>query len=236
MKINKSKLIKVEMKINKSRDENMILKSKKLIFLLILFSIFSSILIINSDAYERPEYDNALVAPWHTGGYCVPCHYSLMDIKKARDISTGCKCHDFQKKGAESKYIVEMTKIVGIHKDIICVRCHIGIKSEDEITAQEFHRIMPIDCKNCHNQSEGTYVIPEKKCSACHMNGDPHLVHGNKIEKICTACHGTEFAGKYVGKKLNVSAEGISVQSEIIREYPTIVKYIDNIIKMVLGR
>lgn len=196
--------------------------------LMISFYGFVSI----SSAYERPVYDQALTAPWHPGSYCIPCHFSLMDKEKAQSISNGCKCHDYRPNGTTGGYKVNMTKIYDIHKDIICIRCHIGMKGQDNVTAQDFHRIMPIACSNCHNYTGGTYQIPEKtKCSDCHADGNPHVVHGNKIDKLCIACHGEEFANKYVNQTI-ITDKGMVILpvNNTIREYPTITEFLVKLI------
>lgn len=217
-------------------------KLKKLIFIIGIMTILSDFAIISNAAYERPEFSDGLYSSWHPGSYCIPCHYSLMSVEKAKNISIGCQnCHQYKPKGS-SKYDIDMSKIFNIHKDIICIRCHIGIKNQNKVTAQDFHKIMPIDCKNCHNYSKGTYQVPEKKnCSDCHANGDPHIVHsGNKrLEKMCIACHGEEFANKYISKglQINISEQGIVSTKPPVAgvkvEYPTIGKFLENVLKMI---
>lgn len=213
------------------------------IFILGIMAVLSffTIISISNAAYERPEFSDGLYASWHPGSFCIPCHYSLNSVEKAKNISIGCQnCHQYKPKGS-TKYDIDMSKIFNIHKDIICIRCHIGIKNQKEVTAQDFHRIMPIACNNCHNYSNGTYQIPEKKnCSDCHANGDPHVVHSGdkRLEKICIACHGEDFANKYISGavQINVSKLGIiSVGSATgtAVEYPTIGKFLENIFKMI---
>ncbi len=187
-------------------------------------------------AYERPEFKDGLTSNWHPGAYCIPCHYSLMSKEKAQNISIACKnCHeDMRAQGkGKGKYEIDMNKILGIHKDIVCIRCHIGTKDQ-KVNAQDFHRIMPIDCRNCHNYTNGTYQKPEKKnCSDCHMKGDPHVVHGDKVDKICIACHGEKFANKYVNRTFLKPGQNISaIMLKETREYPTIVNFLEMILQI----
>ncbi len=202
----------------------------------ILAIVFISIVISTSTAYERPAYEDALMAPWHTGGYCIPCHYSLLGVEEANKIR--CKtCHDYRPKDAERKYDVDMSEIFDIHKDNMCIKCHIGTKDREDITVQEFHMIMPIECLDCHDaNANGTYLKPEKKeCSECHYSGDPHLIHGKKIEELCIPCHGEEFANKYIDKTIEISEKGIiSVKPEVVKEYPTIGQFFGKILQVLL--
>lgn len=201
--------------------------------LAILIISFYGLVSISSAAYERPAYDQALTAPWHPGSFCIPCHFSLADKTTAQKISNGCVCHNYRPQGVTEGYSVNMTKIYDIHKDIICIRCHIGMKGQQDVTAQDFHRIMPIACSNCHSYNNGTYQIPEKKkCSDCHADGNPHVAHGNKINKLCIACHGEEFANKYVNRTIEISAQGMVVipGNKTTIEYPTITDIIGRIL------
>jgi hypothetical protein len=217
----------------------MISKEKRTVYnivinvLSILIISFYGLVSISSAAYERPAYDQALTAPWHPGSYCIPCHFSLMDSGTAQKISNTCKCHDYKPAGSTGGYTINMTKIYDIHKDIMCIRCHIGMKSQQNVTAQDFHRIMPIACSNCHNYTNGTIQIPEKKnCSDCHADGNPHIVHGKKVEVLCVACHGEEFANKYINRPIQITDKGIVTLSGnvTVREYPTITGYLSNIL------
>jgi hypothetical protein len=196
--------------------------------LVFLFYVFVTI----SAAYERPAFDTALTAKWHPGGYCIPCHYSLMNIEKARSISNTCSCHDIRPRGETGGYNINMTKIYDIHNNIICIRCHIGIKNPDEVTVQDFHRIMKIACSNCHTYANGTYQVPEKtNCSDCHAGGNPHTVHGNKTEILCIACHGEDFAKKYADKTVSIPDRNVTIAKQIGPEdYPTVARILSKII------
>jgi hypothetical protein len=200
----------------------------------LIISFYSLVLL--SSAYERPAYDQALTAPWHPGGFCIPCHFSLMERTTAEKISNTCRCHDYRPAGEISGYNINMTKIYDIHKDTMCIRCHIGMKDQKDVTAQDFHRIMPIACSNCHKFTNGTYQVPEKKnCSDCHADGNPHIVHGAKIEVLCVACHGEDFANKYVDKAINVTDIGLVLLpvNVTVRVYPTITEFIGNMIGII---
>lgn len=190
-------------------------------------------------AYERPEFKDGLASNWHPGAYCIPCHYSLMSIEKAKNISIACKnCHvDMRaKEKGKGKYDVDTDKIFNIHKDIVCIRCHIGTKDQKDVNAQDFHRIMPIACTNCHNYTNGTYQKPDKKnCSDCHMKGDPHVIHGDKVERMCTACHGEQFANKYVNGTFAMPGQNVSARMlNEKREYPTVVNFLGKILQTLL--
>ena len=205
--------------------------------------IFSSILIVivlsgSAKAYERPEFKDGLADKWHPGNFCIPCHYSLMSKEKAQAISSGCKCHDYKPKDAVGKYKVDMTKIFDIHKDIVCIRCHVGIKNQENVTAMDFHRIMSnTPCLSCHTFVNNTYQKPQKtNCSDCH-GGDPHVVHGNRLEKMCVACHG-EFGENYTNKTIEISGKMNTpsiVETEAINtgEYPTIAEFLSRIFKSI---
>lgn len=215
----------------------MISVEKRFIYniLSILIISFYSLVPISS-AYERPAYDQALAAQWHPGSFCIPCHFSLMDQGTAAKISNTCKCHDYRPEGQTSGYKINMTKIYDIHKDTMCVKCHIGMKDQKDVTAQDFHRIMPIACSNCHNYTNGSYQVPQKKnCSDCHADGNPHIVHGKKIEILCVACHGEEFANKYVGKVINVTDIGMVLLpvNATVRVYPTITEFLGSMLGII---
>ena len=197
-------------------------------YLMIFF--FSSVASVN--AFERPEIKDGLTDKWHPGAFCIPCHYTLLNTDKAQSISNGCKCHDFRPINAENKYKVDMKKIFDIHKEIVCIRCHVGVKDGTNVTAADFHRIMSKEtCFTCHTYENGTIQKPQKtKCSDCH-SGDPHVVHGKRLERMCETCHG-EFAKNYVGVK---STGIVSTRPEAaVQEHPTIGQIISNIIGSLL--
>ncbi len=213
--------------------------------LIFSFAVFSLMILIagRANAYERPEFTDGLISNWHPGSFCIPCHYTLLGNERAREISEGCSqtCHGSgnRPKDATSNYKVDMTKISKIHKDIICIKCHVSTKSEQNVTAVDFHRVMSkTACLTCHTFVNGTYVKPQKtSCSDCH-GGNPHVVHGKRIDRMCVACHG-EFGEKYIGKlelPSNVSNMSQTIKkSEVgVKEYPTIGMIITRIIESLL--
>jgi Zn finger protein HypA/HybF involved in hydrogenase expression len=212
--------------INKKNKKYQPLKVTIIISLIIL--LFFS-LAISVGAYERPEFTDGLTDSWHPGAFCIPCHYTLLSTDKAQSISNGCKCHDYIPKNAESKYSVDMKQIFNIHKDIVCIRCHVGVKEGANLTAADFHRIMSKEaCLACHTYENGTYQKPQKtKCSDCH-SGDPHVVHGKKLERMCITCHG-DFAATYIANKTVSSS--LSKPDDVVKEYPTIGQIISNLIE-----
>ncbi len=203
----------------------------KYVTIIILLIIFSGY----ADAYERPEFKDGLADKWHPGSFCIPCHYTLLSSEKAQSISRSCKCHDYKPKNAERSYQVDMSKIFDIHKNAICIRCH--IKATGNITASDFHRAMSnVACLRCHTYSNGTYLKPQKTaCSECHGGGDPHIVHDKRLGKMCVACHGS-FGEKYIKKlppKIRVSLEQQNI-SAAVKEYPSIGEFIIKIIHALL--
>lgn len=216
----------------------------------ILLSILSIVLFVgiitdNVVAYERPEFNDGLMGPWHPGALCITCHYVLNSQERALSISNGCKCHnvDYAQKGSVSDKKVNSSKIFDYHKNIICVKCHVGT-SKNQTLPQDIHRVMSkTDCSKCHVFENGTVRRPEKtKCFECH-GGDPHVVHGNKVENVCPACHG-EFAERYLDRTLKASEKAMlpaailnlsSNKEEKKREYNTISEFLTNIINSIGG-
>jgi hypothetical protein len=200
----------------------------KIVLAVSFVMLFFVSLPISANAFERPEFQDGLTDSWHPGAFCIPCHYTLLSKDKAQSISNGCKCHDYVSSDAVNKYSVDMKKIFDIHKDIVCIRCHAGVKDGNNITASDFHRIMSKEaCLACHTYVNGTIQKPQKtNCSDCH-SGDPHVVHGNKLENMCVICHG-DFAQKYVTNKTvgTVLAKPV----EVVPEYPTIGQIISNLL------
>lgn len=208
------------------------IKECKWLLILIILILFYSPDI--SAAYQRVSFDDGLYAQWHPGAFCIPCHYALTSLEKAQSISAGCQCHNYRPNGETTGYKVDMANITELHKDIICIRCHIGMKDQQSVSAQDFHRIMPIACSNCHTYLNGTIQIPEKKnCSDCHANGNPHVVHGAKIGQLCIACHGEEFAKKYPNNTFVVTEGNVSIKPEIVVESPTITNFIYKLLQMI---
>ena len=207
-------------------------------YILIIISIF--IISYQAAAYERPEVNDGLTGRWHPGALCISCHYSLSTVEKAQSISAGCKCHDkiYVPKDAKSIYEVDNSKIFDLHKEIVCARCHIGNKNR-EVTVQDLHSLKSkLECVQCHVTENDTIKIPEKKkCYECH-NGDPHVVHSNKTEKLCVACHG-EFGERYLENNLltpekdMLPATLVKNETEVVKEYPTIVDFVISIIKSI---
>lgn len=178
---------------------NMIVPNKSEIlikFLIVSIALFSLILMAGiAYAYESPEFTDGLTARWHDGAKCIPCHYTLLGNERAREISINCAntCHDkeHRPKNAVRSSEIDTKWISEIHKDIVCIKCHVGTKSSVNVTAVDFHRVMSkTQCSSCHTFENGIYMKPKKtNCSECH-GGNPHVVHGNKIDRMCVACHG----------------------------------------------
>ncbi len=212
---------------NKSKKNTEYTLAKQILIFLFITLLFS----IAVDAYERPQFKDGLTDAWHPGSYCIPCHYTLIGPEKAQNISNGCKCHDYTPKGSEGTLKVDMKQIFDIHKDIVCIRCHVGMKEENNVTAADFHRVMSkTACLSCHTYANGTIQKPIKtSCSDCH-GGDPHVVHGDKLDKMCVACHG-EFADKYVNPP-SALRPSLSQQPAVaaVKEYPTIAQFIGRLI------
>ena len=194
-----------------------------------------------ADGYERPQFKDGLASKWHSGSFCLPCHYMLLGTKNASDISKNCiKCHQYVPKNPTRNKEIDMTKIFGIHQDIVCIKCHVGPNADENLTAADFHSTMSkIPCLGCHVLKNGIYEKPPKtQCSACH-SADPHVVHDNRLEKMCEACHG-EFGANYSVPSPSTGA--ISNQSEIRSreslsiggQYPTIGQLISRIIESLI--
>lgn len=216
-----------------SLKRNAVYEFQKII--LIFSLIIPFILAMPSNAYERPQFTDGLTESWHPGSYCIPCHYTLLGTEKAQSISNGCKCHDYKPKNAQGLK-VDMAQIFEIHKDIVCIKCHVGNKDGNNVTAADFHRIMSnVSCRSCHTFMNNTVQKPEKtKCSDCH-GGDPHAVHGKRLEKMCVACHG-EFGETFAGQKMPPPSVP-NLQAAAALEYPTIGqligKMIDSLFQMI---
>lgn len=169
-----------------------------------------------ANAYERQEFMDGLAEKWHPGSFCIPCHYTVAGTEKAKKISTGCQCHNYKQKNNPGMKI-DMTRILDIHTDMVCIKCHMGSEKNLENTnASDIHRIMNrVACLKCHSVENGTMLKPkDKKCSFCH-GADPHIVHGKKLESICVACH-AEFGEKYVNKSVD-QTEKMSSPSSIVK-------------------
>lgn len=207
--------------------------------------LLTNITIDNAAAYERPTFKDGLTSQWHPGALCITCHYVLNSQERALSISSGCKCHsaEYALKNAESSKKVNMPKIFDYHKNIICVKCHVGT-NKNQTLPQDIHRVMNnVSCFKCHTFENGTIKRPEKtKCFECH-GGDPHIVHGKKVENVCPACHG-EFAERYLDRTLKASERAMlpaailnlsSNKEEKKREYPTVYKFLTNILNSIGG-
>lgn len=201
-----------------------------LISVIILISII--FIPVSAGDYKRPEYKDGLEDKWHPGGYCIPCHYMLLGTEKAREISHGCdKCHVYTPKGADSGLKIDMSKVYDVHKDIVCIRCHVGIK--DNMTSVDFHMIKSkMACETCHTVANGTYLKPPTtKCSNCHSS-DPHVVHGKRVENLCVACHG-EFGEKYV-KPPAALVPSPGKPEVAVEAFPTIGEFMSKIIESLI--
>lgn len=213
---------------------------------LILFFIAVNLLFIpgSTAVYERPTFSDGLAEKWHPGSFCIPCHYTIAGDEKARSISTGCQCHKYQPKNPVKPMQLDMTKILDIHINMVCIKCHVGQnKNITNLKAADFHRVMNrVACLRCHTIANGTIIKPKAKiCSDCHA-ADPHVVHGKKLEKICMACHG-EFGEKYSNKSIDPS-EKMGLPSTIskldandgvlIQDYTSIGEFINKLISSII--
>jgi len=111
----------------------------------------------------------------------------------------------------------------------------VGNKDKGNITAQDFHRVMSkTACLSCHTFENGTYQRPKKtRCSECH-GGDPHVVHGDRLEKMCPACHGI-IGEKYLNKAIPADELPMALnKSKVVtieKEYLTIGQFINKMIE-----
>ncbi len=226
---------------------NRYIKYRSIIRILIISLVMFFLILTAShaNAYERPVYKDGLDAKWHPGRICLPCHYTILSDAEAKEISRGCStyCHNSKNRPKDSnkKYELDMSKIIDLHKDVMCIRCHAGVKNENNITATDFHRIMSkTGCMSCHRYENGTYIKPEKtKCSDCHAS-DPHVVHGKKAEQMCVLCHG-DFVqnftsipvvqGQVLEKADNLTNEKTTTESPTIGQF--ISSMIDSLIKII---
>ncbi|NJD76637.1 MAG: hypothetical protein FIB08_06000 [Candidatus Methanoperedens sp.] len=221
-----------------------LLNKPTIVILIISLAMFSFILMAGqADAYERPDYKDGLTGNWHPGSFCIPCHYTLLGNERAKEISSGCTkaCHAIGNRPKDTKtaYKIEIASISKIHKDIVCIKCHVGTKSEKNVTAVDFHRVMSkTACLDCHTYVNGSYLKPQRTaCSDCHGE-NPHIVHGKRLDKMCEACHG-EFAEKFISKLelpsnlSNMSRSAAVSKSETIKEYPTIGQIISRIFALI---
>lgn len=191
------------------------------------------------NAYESPEYKDGLSQSWHRANLCIPCHYMLAGTAKAQAISNSCEnCHKYRIKGATAANDrkIEMSNIENIHTNMVCIKCHVGLKAGTNITAADFHRVMSkTACLECHAFDNGTYIKPLKtKCSDCH-SGSPHVVHGDRLNKMCVACHG-ENIEKFIttnpevaGKMISLSGQNATIVDK--SEYPTLGEFIIKLIE-----
>jgi hypothetical protein len=203
-----------------------------LIGVIILINIIS--IPVSASDYQRPEYIDGLEDDWHPGSYCIPCHYTLLGTEKAREISLGCEnCHALRSKGTESGLKIDMSRVYDIHKDVVCIRCHIGTKNEKNVTSVDFHMIKSkMACETCHTVNDGMYSKPPStKCSDCHSS-DPHVVHGKNVENLCVACHG-EFGEKYI--KPPAALVAFPGKPEVaVEAFPTIGEFMSKIIESLI--
>jgi hypothetical protein len=214
--------------------------------ILILFVLIAGFLMIpgSTAAYDRPPFSDGLAEKWHPGSFCIPCHYTIAGDEKARSISTGCQCHKYQPKNPVKPMQIDMTKILDIHINMVCIKCHVGQnKNISNLKAADFHMVMKrIACTKCHTIENGKAIKPKAKiCSDCHAV-DPHVVHGKKLEKICMACHG-EFGERFVNKSIDPS-EKIRLPSTIAKletnedvlaqEYSSVGDYINKLLSSII--
>lgn len=211
----------------------------KPIFIICILIILLAFLSGSAYAYESPEYKDGLFQSWHRANLCIPCHYMLAGTAKAQAISNSCEnCHKYRIKGANAgnDRKIEMSTIENIHTDMVCIKCHVGPRTETNITAADFHRVMSkTACLSCHTFENGSYIKPLKtKCSDCH-SGSPHVVHGTRLNKMCVACHG-EAIEKFI--TINPEEAGNIILSQgqnttiaEIPEYPTIGQFIIQLIE-----
>ncbi len=207
--------------------------------------VFSSIMILlvlsaaSANAFERPPFKDALVNQWHPGSFCIPCHYTLLSTKEASVISSSCRCHNYR--SSEGGFKIDLSKIPALHTSIVCIKCHVGTNKENNLTASDFHRVMSkVACLECHTFANGTYQKPQKtNCSDCH-GGDPHMVHGKKLENMCVICHG-DAIGKYTSTfgsttsgAMPAFSPALTKSQAAVKEYPTIGQFISGIIQFIL--
>lgn len=226
-------------KVKTSRKKIVPKQLIKPIFIICILIILLAFLSGSAYAYESPEYKDGLFQSWHRANLCIPCHYMLAGTAKAQAISNSCEnCHKYRIKGATAANDrkIEMSNIENIHTNMVCIKCHVGLKAGTNITAADFHRVMSkTACLECHAFDNGTYIKPLKtRCSDCH-SGSPHVVHGDRLNKMCVACHG-ENIEKFIttnpevaGKMISLSGQNATIVDK--SEYPTLGEFIIKLIE-----
>ena len=177
----------------------------KVISLILIFLILLSFCLLqNVGADVYPPGITSLLGGSHPTQACDYCHSVLIPDRTERNAVLGsCICH---KDPYSPSGTVDMDLVSKGHDGNPCSRCHTGVKLAD-LDEDTYHLLhSDVECTWCHATTQTGYMIPEMTCGDCHAGG-PHVVHGNKAESLCTACHGA-YGEEY--KKTDVSMPGPS--------------------------
>ena len=191
--------------------------NKNVKFIFIIFSILFS-----TGLAKAGEFD------WHEPIPCFGCHDGGIEAPFG---SGDCgDCHDYRN-GAEINVPLMESK----HNPNICRTCHFGNTMVNASMKEIFHNgHNNIECTRCHTEDNFTVIKIKNNgfvCVSCHSN-KVHSIHINKIDKICSICHGSWANGKVYNA--NAALSNTSQKSAQLEKF-TIFYFIKSLFNTLLG-
>jgi len=164
---------------------------------------------------------------------CKGCHYETLKANYYSQEEGDCDgCHAY-KVGNQ----LNVPSLESNHNPIICKGCHMGNTliggSEKEI----FHNgHNAVNCTQCHTEDDFTVIKIKNngfECVSCHGN-KVHIIHLDKLDKICSICHGSWAKDKIYIASASTELSNASEQRSKLEGF-TIFNFIRNIISVILG-
>lgn len=119
----------------------------------------------------------------HKGIVCIYCHETKGYSIGEHEDEGGCdNCHDIKD---------DKTRLEAAHSNI-CNKCHNVEQNRDS-----YHQMHTnVDCQKCHGKDNKIPKVGMNNCAGCHEGsfaggGGIHDVHKDKLEQVCTKCHGS---------------------------------------------
>ncbi|MHC1573262.1 MAG: hypothetical protein ACXQTJ_02260 [Candidatus Syntropharchaeales archaeon] len=206
------------------------MKAYKIVCIILLILIGIPSLSLLQDAGAKDVYPpgiTSLLGGSHPTQACDYCHSVLIPDRSERNAVLGsCICH---KDTYSPSGKVDMELVSEGHDGNPCSRCHTGVKLE-KLDVDNYHLLHEdVECTRCHEKSNVGFTIPEMKCDDCHIGG-PHVVHGNKAESLCSACHGA-YGEQFKSKGVSTAVPGGNMSAESTQhQHLTILGILKNLV------
>ncbi len=124
--------------------------------------------------------------------FCIDCHNNVhvgqFNVKMNVNSCSECHATTSFKKDLTFDHNQTQYKLVGKHKDLSCVECHVATNESYKLIWPNFHLKSRLDSKTVEQTSPKSKFkfaqLKEQQCLTCHQD-----FHGGQLGKNCAQCH-----------------------------------------------